>query len=310
MTYDKLLENRNIIVIAGPTASGKTDLSLKLAKEMDSEIISADSRQLFKYLDIGTAKPTKEELNTVQHHFIDIVYPDEYYSAGVFGNQAYATALNIMSRGKVPIVVGGSGLYIKALCDGLFDADSNNSETNTIRYSLESRLKDEGVNVLYDELFTVDEKSAVLYKEKNPRRIIRALEYYYSTGKVFSESHRESAQERNINPIYFVINRDREELYDRINLRSEIMWKSGIIDETEKVLNMGYSKEFNSLNTVGYKEVIAFLNNEMTEDEALNKMKQTTRNYAKRQVTWFKRINSANLCHSDDENLEMILKKV
>lgn len=310
MDFDNLLKNNTVIIIAGPTASGKTDLSLHLAQEFDSEIISADSRQLYKYLDIGTAKPGKDELKSVKHHFIDIVNPDEYYSAGLFGNEAYKCAKDILYRKKIPIVVGGSGLYIKAMCDGLFEENSDNVELSEIRKRLENELIEHGLDYLYSKLMQIDAESALLYKEKNPRRIIRALEYYYSSGNIFSEAQKIKTQIRAISPIYFVINRNREELYDRINLRSEIMWKSGIIEETQKVLKMGYSKDLNSLNTVGYKEVIAFIENRMSEQTALDKMKQTTRNYAKRQVTWFKRLNAINLCQTEEQNFTTVLSSL
>lgn len=279
--------SKKLIVIGGPTASGKTELGIELAMLLDSEIISADSRQVFKYLDVGTAKPTSEERSQAVHHFIDFLEPDDYYSAGVFGDQAYAKVQELQSNGIIPIVVGGSGLYIKALCEGFFK-DHNSNSDNSIRIKLESELNELGLDNLYDRLKEIDPKSADLYIEKNPRRIIRALEYFEITGIPFSQAHQLFDTKRELEPLYFGIFHDRNLLYNRINIRSEIMWKSGIIEETEKVLSMGFSKELNSLNTVGYKETIAFLEGKISEYEAIEKISQNTRRYAKRQMTWFR----------------------
>lgn len=296
---EKLIAARNVIVIAGATASGKTDFSIELSRELPIEVISADSRQVFKYLDIGTAKPTKEEVAQVTHHFVDIINPDEYFSAGYFGNVAYSTIEEIFSRGRIPAVVGGSGLYIKALCEGLFDDDSDNSEYSDIRKALEERLINEGIDSLYNELEKVDLISYQKYSDKNPRRIIRALEYYYTNKIPFSTAHQIYDKSRNIKPLYFAIDRSREELYNRINLRTEIMWSSGLVTETENVLNMGYSKELNSLNTVGYKETIQYLEKEISDKRAIELIAQHTRNYAKRQLTWFKKIPGISFIKND-----------
>lgn len=285
-----LIAGRNVIVIAGATASGKTDFSIELSKELPIEVISADSRQVFKYLDIGTAKPTKKEIAQVTHHFVDIINPDEYFSAGYFGNVAYKTIDEIFSRGRIPVVVGGSGLYIKALCEGLFDDDSDNSEYSEIRKSLEEKFNNYGIDVLCNELEKVDSASMEKYSDKNPRRIIRALEYFYTNNIPFSKAHQIYDKSRNINPLYFAIDRSRDELYNRINQRTEIMWSSGLVAETENVLNMGYSKELNSLNTVGYKETIQYLEKEISDKRAIELIAQHTRNYAKRQLTWFRKI--------------------
>lgn len=277
-----------IIVIAGPTASGKTGLSVELAKRLDIEIISADSRQVFKYLDIGTAKPTAEELSACRHHFIDIIAPDEYFSAGVFGDQAYETALDIIASGKTPVVVGGSGLYVKALCEGFFNEEEE-FENAEIREKLNLELEESGKDALYDKLKNVDESAANLYSDKNPRRIIRALEYFLSTGNKFSEARVSGNSFRNLVPAYYGLSYSREDLYSRINLRTEIMWRDGLLEETKKVLEMGYTTHINALNTVGYKETIAFINGEITEEQAIEAIKMNTRRYAKRQLTWFRK---------------------
>ena len=184
---------KNVIVILGPTASGKTDASIELSKFIDCEIISADSRQIYRELDIGTAKPAKEEQKKVIHHFIDILNPDEYYSAGLFGNQADGIIHNIFYRNKMPLIVGGSGLYIKALCEGLFDEDID-YDLDEVRKNLTRKLNERGIEELYNELASVDKESAELYKDKNPRRILRALEYFYATGITLSNAHIEKKE--------------------------------------------------------------------------------------------------------------------
>lgn len=293
LTYKELVEQKVLIIILGPTASGKTGLSIKLAEWLDIEVISADSRQVFKFLDIGTAKPNYEELSKVKHHFINIINPDEYYSAGIFAKQASDTALDIFSRGKIPVVVGGSGLYIKAVCDGFFNEDKEES-FSVIRTTLENRLLSEGKDALYCELEKIDPAMALLYNDKNPRRIIRALEFFYSNGITLSEAHNQQQDNIPFKPIYFGINHNREHLYDLINHRTEIMWKNGIVEETQKVLNMGYPPDLNSLNTVGYKECIDYLNGNKNEADTISLIKQNTRHYAKRQMTWFRKNEKIN----------------
>jgi tRNA dimethylallyltransferase len=277
----------DLVVIAGPTASGKTRLSLKLAEYFDIEIISADSRQVYKYLDIGTAKPEPDELRKVPHHFISILEPDDYYSAGKFGEEAREKIREIKSRDKIPVAAGGSGLYIKALCEGLFSEEEpeNNAE---IRENLNIKLIESGRESLFDELKKIDPASADNYPDKNPVRIIRALEYFHSTGKLFSEAKLETPG-HSLNYKIFYIDFPRETLYDRINRRTEEMWERGLEEETRKVLNMGYSPELNSLNTVGYKECISYFAGDFTRQQAIEKMKQNTRRYAKRQTTWFRK---------------------
>ena len=276
----------DVIVITGATASGKTSLSFELSKHLDLEIISADSRQVYKYLNIGTAKPSQKELNEIPHHFIDIIDPSEDYSAGQFGDEALITIKEIHSRNKTPLIVGGSGLYVKALCEGLFE-EVKSEDRNLIRDNLNERLIDNGIEDLYSELMEVDPESAKLYNDKNPRRIIKALEHFRITGEKLSESWESNNTLRDeLNAIYFAIDHDREILYDRINKRTELMWENGLVEETKNVLEIPYSKDLNSLNTVGYKEVIAYLDGKMSKEEAIEEMKKNTRRYAKRQLTW------------------------
>ncbi len=306
----RLISQNILIVILGPTGSGKTDLSIKLADLIPTEIISADSRQIYRELDIGTAKPNSEQLKKVKHHFIDIINPDENYNAGKFGKDARAVSLKILSKNKLPLITGGSGLYIKSLCEGLFDDDMNEEERIRItryRKDLEERLKDVGRESLYKELFLVDPISAEKYNDMNPRRLIRALEYFYFHKIPISESHKKQNTDVPFEPIYFGIDFEREMLYKRINLRTELMWENGLVEETSQVLKSGYSADLNSLNTVGYKEAIDYIEGKISENEAIDLIKQNTRRYAKRQMTWFRKNQNINWINPNEiEPIEFI----
>jgi len=302
------VDRNRLIVLLGPTASGKTEVSLHLAGLLPIEIISADSRQVYEYLDIGTAKPNKKYLDSVPHHFISIIKPDNYYSAGIFAGQAENVIDEIIRRNRIPIVVGGSGLYIKALCEGLFEESSLIDHGKlSIRSKIEHQLKNEGIESLYKDLLYYDPISAAKYSDMNPRRIVRALEYYYSSGIQISVAQLKSECYSSRKIIYFGIRTERNELYERINLRTEFMWSDGLVEETKSILSKGYSPQLNSLNTVGYKEALAFLSGKLSEDEAIDKMKQSTRNYAKRQVTWFKKVPGVIWMSGDPD---VIAKKI
>ncbi|MDR0926650.1 MAG: tRNA (adenosine(37)-N6)-dimethylallyltransferase MiaA [Ignavibacteria bacterium] len=275
------------IVVCGATASGKTAYSLQLAEKQDIEIISADSRQVYKFLTIGTAKPSASEMQKVKHHYIDILMPDANYSAGEYGEQAYATLIDIAERGKTPVIVGGSGLYIKSLCEGLFKEDT--PVDVGIRNKLEMELQANGIDTLYNKLKEVDAPLYNLYSDRNPRRVLRALEYYYSNGIRLSDAYANKPSRDRIKPRYVFIDVARDVLYDKINRRVMQMWEDGLVDETESVLNMGYSPTLNSLNTVGYKETIVYLNGDMSLDTAISEIQKNTRHYAKRQLTWLRK---------------------
>lgn len=282
--------NKNVIVITGPTGSGKTDLALKLSDYADIEIISADSRQIYKFMNIGTAKPKPEELAKVKHHLIDYLAPNEDFSAGKFAVYANEHINNIIQNGKIPVVVGGTGFYIKALFDGLSEIDENNSdEAKAIRNKYEQILKNKDKDYLYKLLLDVDIESALKYKDKNPRRIIRALEYFELTNEKFSSKFGSEKPSEFI-PQYYVINPAREELYKKINDRTEAMFKNGLIKETVDIIEMDFSSDLNSLNTVGYKECISMIFGEITIEKAIELTKQNTRKYAKRQITWLNQI--------------------
>jgi len=276
---------QSVIVIVGPTCSGKSYLGLKLAQLINGEIISADSRQIYKRLNIATAKPTLEELQKVKHHFIDILNPHEDYDANKFSLDAEKIIDDIHERSKTAIVVGGSGLYVKALIDGI--VDSADKDEN-LRKKLLAKKEKYGNEFLYNELIKVDPISAEKMLPQNWKRVIRALEVFYLTGKPIWQHH--SSQNKNSKFSFYQIglNWNREALYTRIEERIDKMIEAGLVDEVTGILNDDYDKKLNSLNTVGYKEIISYIENEITLSRAIDLIKRNTRRYAKRQLTWFR----------------------
>jgi tRNA dimethylallyltransferase len=275
-----------VLVLVGPTASGKTAVSLPLAERIGAEIISADSRQLYRYLDIGTAKPTLEARKRVPHHFIDIRNPDEAYSAGEFGVSAGAEIDRIVSRGRIPLIVGGSGLYVRSLIDGFFEGPPADGE---YREQLERRVGERGVQDIFDELRRLDPEYAGIVDPTKPRRIIRALEVLHITGRPLSALHREQKPEQRFESRQFGLSWKRPVLYDRINRRCREMLEAGLVDEVDRLTARGYGPASNALNTVGYAEAFAFRRGEITAEEMGVRFAQNSRRYAKRQVTWFTR---------------------
>lgn len=301
-----------VIVITGPTASGKTPLSLKIAQKIkklrnrDVEIVSADSRQVYKYFPITSAQPSEEELQMFRHHFINELEPEESFNAGAFGKQGRELIEKIFSAGKVPIVVGGSGLYINSLVYGLFEyeeSDAGEFEVKQVlvRKELYDRLEKHGLAELANELKKIDPETFDSIKEITDRRIIRALEVYYITGIPVSE-HRKKKIEIKFKPKLYAVEMAREELYDRINMRAEQMIAAGMIEEISDLKDKGYHyKTHNSLNTVGAKEVFDFLDGKISREEMLELIKQNTRRFAKRQMTWFRRDENISWITSADE---------
>ncbi len=276
----------SLLVLLGPTASGKTGLSIELALRLNAEILSADSRQIYKHLDIGTAKPTQEQLEAVRHHFINEKLPTETFSAGQFGIEGRRVIADIHARGKEAIVVGGSGLYIQSLTDGLFDGPEADPE---IREVLEAKVAHGMTGDLLDELRRVDPDSAVTADITKPRRIIRALEVFYLTGKPLSMHHRELKPEIGFSPLFVGLAWDRQLLYKHIEQRCDAMLEAGLEHEVSGLQAMGYDRRLNALNTVGYAEVFAYKNGEISHEEMVRLFKQNSRRYAKRQMTWFRR---------------------
>ena len=275
---------RKVIVIVGPTCSGKTRLGSLLAEQVNGEIISADSRQVYKYLDIGTAKPEDYILKKVKHHFISQLTPDEDFNVSKFEKQALEVIEKIFSNGKQPIVVGGTGLYIKALLDGIFDTADKDEEYRKQLLLLKNEF---GNQYLYDKLLKADPDSASKMQPSNWKRVIRALEVYNLTGEKIGVHQKRYERKINWNFIQFGLNWERKILYNNIEKRVDEMMKAGLVDEVKNILKKGYNKNLNSLNTVGYKEIISYLGNEISLERAIELIKRNTRRYAKRQMTWF-----------------------
>ena len=274
-----------ILCIVGPTASGKTALALEIAAKIDAEIISADSRQIYKQLTIGTAKPSEDELRTVPHHFIDILTPDTHFSAGDFAEQGRRAIAAIIARTKLPIITGGTGLYVEALVDGLFEGPPIQPE---LRIQLEEKAEAEGGEELLEDLRKVDPVAAQRMLPTNIRRIIRALEVYYTTGIPITVHHEQQQHDQMYHAVFAGLAWDRKSLYERINRRVDQMLDAGFLDEVGRLIEMGYDERYKSLQTVGYKEAFAYIRHEVTFDRMVELMKQNTRRFAKRQLTWFR----------------------
>lgn len=301
-----------LLIITGPTAVGKTALSVDLASKLDGEIISADSMQIYKYMDIGTAKVTDDEMKGIPHHLIDIVYPDEEYTVSNYQRDATRLIGELNRKNKLPIVVGGTGLYINSLVYKLnFVKVAPNEE---IRQRYETLAEEYGNEYIHNILSEVDIESSKKIHIRDRKRIIRALEIFELTGKTMSEYNKDFRREVEDYRLSMIcLNMDRSKLYERINRRVDIMIEQGLIDEVQEILNLGYDKNLVSLQGIGYKEIIDYLENRSTLDEAINRIKQGSRNYAKRQLTWFrrdKRIKWVNIdeFHNFDE-LSLYIKK-
>lgn len=277
-------KNEKVLFIVGPTCSGKSLLAIKIAEKLNGEIVSADSRQIYKYMDIGTAKPTQDQLQKIKHHFIDELYPDQEFSAGEYSKQARERIEMIFKQKKIPIVVGGSGLYIEALIDGIFDSPPVDKNIRKRLYELYHEV---GAEAMLGKLRKIDPMSAERMTTTNIRRIIRALEVYELTGLPISELQKRRVP-ADFMPVQIGLNWRRDKLYERINKRVDDMVSSGLIDEVRRILDMGYSYKLNALQTVGYKEVINYLWRKISFVEMVEVIKRNTRRYAKRQLTWFR----------------------
>jgi tRNA dimethylallyltransferase len=293
-----------VIIIVGATCVGKTALSLILAEQLNGEIVSADSRQIYKGMDIGTDKPSEEIRKKVKHHMIDIVYPDEYYSAGRYGKEAKEIIDRLISDGKFPIVVGGAGLYIRALTDGIFP---ELKKDYTIKKYLREKVGKEGINGLYSYLEKIDPESAVRLNPLDKQRIVRAVEVYEVLGKPLSELLKIESHPLNHKILFIGLERNRTELYHKIEKRIDGMIQKGLVEEVKILREKGYHRELDSMRALGYREVHQYLDNEFSLEEAIKLMKRKSRNYAKRQITWFKKIENIKWFHlSEDDKLENI----
>ncbi len=302
-----------LIVLTGPTAVGKTALSVALAKAVNGEIISADSIQVYKYMDIGSAKIKPEEMHGVQHYLIDEIEPDEEFNVMLFQKYANEYIRQIRKKGKIPIIVGGTGFYIQAV---LYGINFTEHETDTsYRDELTHVAKEKGPEFLYERLKEVDPEYADTVHANNRKRVIRALEYFQQTGQKFSEHNEEQREnESPYNFAYFVLSDERERLYNRIEQRIDIMLDEGLVDEVKGLLDRGYTRDLISMQGLGYKEIAAYLEGDMTLDEAVYILKRDTRHFAKRQLTWFRRekevtfIDKAKANYDDNIILDEMLK--
>lgn len=277
-----------LIILTGPTAAGKTKLSIALAQAVNGEIISADSMQVYKHMDIGSAKIRPEEMQGIKHYLVDILEPSEDFNIVLFQKYAKQAMSEIYERGKIPILVGGTGFYIQSV---LYDIDFCESDENTaLRIELEAIAKQKGTAYLHDMLKECDEKAAEEIHENNVKRVIRAIEFFRQTGKKISEHNETQRQKQSAyDARYFVLTDERQKLYENIDKRVDIMIENGLVDEVKKLLDMGCTRDFTSMQGLGYKEIISYLEGEITLDEAVYIIKRDTRRFAKRQLTWFRR---------------------
>ena len=291
------MRKTKIIVVVGPTASGKTALGIHLAKKFNGEVISGDSMQIYKDMNIATAKPTEEEMQDVKHHLIGFVNPEDEYSVASFCNDAKKAVKDITLRGKTPILVGGTGLYIDSFVNNTEFFDNANSKD--VREELYKELNEFGIEKLYNELLSIDSEAAKKIHPNNEVRVIRALEIYRITGKNLTEQNKVSHEnESPYEPLYIGISyKDREKLYERINKRVDIMCDTGLLEETKEFFLKHPSQT--AVNAIGYKELKPYLDKEKTLEECLLHLKQSTRRYAKRQLTWFNRNERINWVYPD-----------
>ncbi len=281
---------KQVIVIVGPTASGKTKLSIELAKRLDGEIISADSMQVYKYMDIGTAKPKSDEMQGIKHYLVDEILPSQEFNVVRFKELAEKYLEEIIEKDKQPVIAGGTGLYISSLVNNI-----NFSETECdweLRKQLSSEAEQKGPGYIYEKLKQVDPAAAEAIHPNNIKRVIRALEVFLQTQKPISYHNEKS---REIPPKYKYImlglNMERDKLYDRINKRVDMMLENGLVNEVRRLVDLGFSDSITSMQAIGYKEILYYLRNEITLEEATELIKRESRRYAKRQLTWFRRIN-------------------
>lgn len=278
-----------IIVIVGPTASGKSKVALELAERFNGEIISADSMQVYRYMDIGTAKPSREDQERIRHHLIDIRDPDGGFDAAQFRDEASKAIREIVDKGNLPILAGGTGLYIKALTEGIFDAPGADKE---IREKLRKEAEEADLSSLYEKLRDVDPDAAEKIGPANTHRIIRALEIYYMTGHPISHYHKEHAfPERPYCSLKIGVYAERETLYKNIDYRVDSMIRAGLVDEVKRILEMGYGPDLKVMQAIGYSHICRYISGEYNLEDSINMIKRDTRHYAKRQMTWFRRDN-------------------
>ena len=295
------MQKQKVVVIGGPTASGKTNLSIRLAQKINGEIVSADSMQIYKEMNIGTAKPDEDERQGIKHYMMDIINPDERYSVADYKRQAKIAIQEIINKGKTPIVVGGTGLYIDSL---IYEIEYVDIQTD-LEYR--KQLK-EGLQKLYEEAKKIDEYAMEKISPNDKKRILRVLEIYKQTGKTKTQLDKQSRKDVQYDYKVFAINMDREILYNRINKRVDIMIQKGLIDEVKQIYNK-YKMFPTAMQALGYKEVVEYLEDKITKEEMIEKIKQESRRYAKRQLTWFRK-NKQTIWLDGQENIETNINRI
>ena len=304
------MQKQKVIIIGGPTASGKTALSIELAKKIGGEIVSADSMQIYKEMNIGTAKPDKEEMQGIKHYMLDFLSPDKNYSVANYKKDAKKAIKEILEKGKIPIVVGGTGLYIDSL---IYEIEYVDTETDfEYRKELESKVEKEGLEKLYEEAKKIDPEAMKKISINDQKRIMRVLEIFKQTGKTKTELDRESRKEPEYDYKMFAIDMQRDILYERINKRVDIMLEKGLIEEVENIYKK-YNEFPTSMQALGYKEVVEYLENEITKEEMIEKIKQESRRYAKRQLTWFRKNKETIWLDGQEKvekNIDIILEEL
>ena len=309
------MEKKKLVILTGPTAVGKTKLSIELARKIGGEIISADSMQVYKYMDIGSAKIRPEEMEEIPHFMVDELEPSEEFNVVVFQQKTKQYMEEIYQRGHIPILVGGTGFYIQAV---LYDINfSEDDDNHQIREELETLAKEKGAEYLHEELRKIDPVSADAIHANNVKRVIRALEYYRLTGQKISEHNEEQRKKESPYDFsYFVLNDHRELLYERIDKRVDEMIKEGLVEEVRQLKNMGYDRSYVSMQGLGYKEILSFLEGEISLEEAVYILKRDTRHFAKRQITWFKRekeviwVNKPEFEYNNEKILDFMYQQI
>ena len=304
------MQKPKVIVIAGPTASGKTALSIELAKTIKGEIVSADSMQIYQQMNIGTAKPEEKEKQNIKHYMLDIIKPNERYSVADYKKEAKEAIRTILNKGKIPIVVGGTGLYINSLID---EIEYPKLETDlSYRKQLENLVQKEGLQNLYEQAKQIDSKAMEKISPNDQKRILRVLELYHQTGKTKTQLEAESRKEPEFDYKLFAITRNRENLYQRINQRVDQMIEKGLIDEVKSIYEC-YQEFPTSMQALGYKEVVEYLKGNINKEEMIEKIKMESRRYAKRQLTWFRKNKQTIWLDGEDtiqENIKRILEEM
>ena len=309
------MNEKNMVILTGPTAVGKSALSIALAKALDTGIISADSMQVYKHMDIGSAKITPEEMQGVPHALIDVYEPDEPFHVVQFQHDAKAAMEQLWDKGQLPLIVGGTGFYIQAL---LYDVDFSEEDADLkLRQKYAQLAQSEGAEALHAQLAQVDPQAAGQIHANNIKRVIRALEFYEKTGTPISAHNAaERAKQSPYGFAYFVLTDRREDLYERIDARVDAMMEQGLLDEVKKLRDMGYTRDLVSMQGLGYKELLAYLDGECSLDEAVYMIKRDTRHFAKRQLTWFRRerdviwVDKPAFDYDEDKILSYMLQEI